>query len=89
MSELSKLQHSVERRFKKWLGNHDDDLRAISEKIQEIVEREAVELLKSGVDKAWDAIQGISVGEIKITREMYDVIVRALTDSIIELGGDK
>ena len=78
------------------LRGHDDFkailqgiVNLIKQGVEEGLEERAVELVKSGVDAAWDAIQGISVGEIKITREMYDVIVRALTDSIIELGGDK
>ena len=66
-----------------------EDLKAVLQALDNLIEERAVELVKSGVDKTWDTLKGISIGEFKITRETYDIIVRAVVDSIIELGGDK
>jgi len=66
-----------------------EDIKAILQGIANLVEQGAIELHKEAVEAAWDVVKGVSVGGMTITREMYDIFVRAVTDKVIELGGDK
>ena len=64
-----------------------DEVMALVEAASNLIEREAIELVKSGAEKGWEAIQANYSGVI--TREQYDSFVRSIVDAIIELGGDK
>jgi len=74
------------------LRGHEDVkaiLQGITNLVEQGIEEGAVELHKKAVDAAWDVVKGISVGGVTITRETYDLIVRAVVDQIIEIGGEK
>ena len=66
-----------------------ESLTKIIEGISEMIEGEAIELAKDAAEAGWEAIKGIQVAGIVITRELYDAVVRAIVDQIIDLGGDK
>ncbi|MFA5217081.1 hypothetical protein [Sulfuricurvum sp.] len=82
MSELSELQHNVERKFKKWLGNHEDGIKAIGEKIKAIVDAELMDFIQDNKERAFELIQEYSKG--MATRELFDVFIKALEDAIAE-----
>ena len=51
--------------------------------IDDLVEREAIELVKRAAEKAWDYLQSTGTGII-ITREQFDAAIKAVVDEILK-----